>query len=66
MLEDNRICIMISERDFAQELDFSREQRNIIIDTDIIIHISNTKSEEFLVWAFFDCFTRVLQLAVVA
>ncbi len=49
MLEDNRICIMIFERDFAQELDFSREQRNIIVDTDIIVHISNTKSEEFLV-----------------
>ncbi len=49
MLEDNRICIMISECDFAQELDFSCEQRNIIVDTDIIIHISNTKSKEFLV-----------------
>ncbi len=57
---------MISERDFAQELNFSREQQNIIVDTDIIVHISNTKSEEFLVWAFFDCFTWMLQLAVVA
>jgi len=49
MLEDNRICIMISERDFAQELGFFREQRNIIVDTDIIVHISNMKSKEFLV-----------------
>jgi len=49
MLEDNRICIMIPERDFAQGLGFSRGQRNITVDTDIIVHISNTKSEEFLV-----------------
>ena len=62
------ICIQISERDLAQKLDFSREQRDffIYIDNVTVVDVHDTQSEELLIWAFFNNFARMLQLAVVA
>ena len=67
-LVDKMICIQISERDLAQKLNFSCEQRNFFIYTDdvIVVDVHNTQSEELLIWAFFNDFARMLQLAVVA
>ncbi len=62
------ICIQISERDLAQRLNFSCEQRDFFIYTDdvTVVDIHDTQSEELLIWAFFSDFARMLQLAVVA
>ncbi len=67
-LVDKMICIQISERDLAQKLNFSCEQRNFFIYTDdvIVVDVHDTQSEELLIWAFFNDFARMLQLAVVA
>jgi hypothetical protein len=67
-LVDKMICIQISERDLAQKLDFSREQRDffIYIDNVTVVDVHDTQSEELLIWAFFNNFARMLQLAVVA
>ncbi len=67
-LVDKIICIQISERDLAQKLDFSREQRDffIYIDNVTVVDVHDTQSEELLIWAFFNNFARMLQLAVVA
>ncbi len=67
-LVDKMICIQISERDLARKLDFSREQRDffIYIDDVTVVDVHDTQSEELLIWAFFNNFARMLQLAVVA
>ncbi len=67
-LVDKMICIQIFERDLAQKLNFSCEQRNFFIYTDdvIVVDVHDMQSEELLIWAFFNDFARMLQLAVVA
>ncbi len=66
-LVDKIICIQISEHDLAQRLNFSCKQRDFFIYTDdvIVINVHDTQSEEFLIWAFFNNFVWMLQLAVV-
>ncbi len=67
-LVDKMICIQISERDLAQRLNFSCEQRDFFIYTDdiTVVDVHDMQSEELLIWAFFSDFARMLQLAVVA
>ncbi len=67
-LVDKMICIQISERDLAQKLNFSREQRDFFIYTDdiTVVNVHDTQSEELLIWTFFSDFVWMLQLAVVA
>ncbi len=67
-LVDKMICIQISERDLAQKLNFSREQRDFFIYTDdiTVVNAHDTQSEELLIWTFFSDFVWMLQLAVVA
>ena len=50
-LVDKIICIQISERDLAQKLDFSREQRDffIYIDNVTVVDVHDTQSEELLI-----------------
>ncbi len=62
------IYIQISERDLAQKLDFFREQRDFFIYTDdvTVVDVYDIQSEELLIWAFFNDFAQMLQLAVVA
>ncbi len=62
------ICIQISERDLAQKLNFSCKQRDffIYIDDITVIDVHDMQSEELLIWAFFNDFAWMLQLAVVA
>ena len=50
-LVDKMICIQISERDLAQKLNFSCEQRNFFIYTDdvIVVDVHDTQSEELLI-----------------
>ncbi len=61
------IYIQISERDLAQKLNFSCEQRDFFIYTDdvTVVDVHDTQSEELLIWAFFSNFAQMLQLAVV-
>ncbi len=67
-LVDKMICIQISERDLAQRLNFFRRQRDFFIYTDdvTVVDVHDTQSEKLLIWAFFNDFARMLQLAVVA
>ncbi len=67
-LVNKMICIQISERDLAQRLNFSCEQQDffIYIDNIIVVNIHDMQSEELLIWAFFNDFAQMLQLAVVA
>ncbi len=62
------ICIQISERNLAQRLNFSCEQRNffIYIDDITVVDVYDMQSEELLIWAFFSDFAWMLQLAIVA
>ena len=62
------IYIQISERDLAQRLNFSCKQRDFFIYTDdvTVVDVHDTQSEELLIWAFFNDFAWMLQLAVVA
>ncbi len=63
------ICIQISKCDLVQKLNFSCKQRDffIYIDDDVIvINVHDTQSEKLLIWAFFNDFAQMLQLAVVA
>jgi len=50
-LVDKMICIQISERDLAQKLNFSREQRDFFIYTDdiTVVNVHDTQSEELLI-----------------
>ncbi len=50
-LVDKMICIQISERDLAQKLDFSCEQRDFFIYTDdvTVVDVHDTQSEELLI-----------------
>ena len=67
-LVNKMIYIQISERDLAQKLDFFREQRDFFIYTDdvTVVDVYDIQSEELLIWAFFNDFAQMLQLAVVA
>ncbi len=67
-LVDKMICIQISERDLAQKLNFSCREWDFLIYTDdvIIVDVHDMQSKEFLIWAFFNNFAWMLQLAVVA
>ncbi len=67
-LVDKMIYIQIFERDLAQRLNFSYEQWDFFIYTDdvIVVDVHDTQSKEFLIWAFFNDFTQMLQFAVVA
>ncbi len=67
-LVDKMICIQISERDLAQKLNFSCKQRDFFIYTDnvTVINVYDMQNEELLIWAFFNDFAWMLQLAVVA
>ena len=66
MLKNHKIYISILERDFVQELNFSRWKRNIFIDIARVVEINKTKKRKLLVETFFNNFVRVLQLAIVA
>ncbi len=61
------ICIQISERDLAQKLNFFCKQRDFFIYTYdiIVVNVHDMQSEELLIWAFFNDFAWMLQLAVV-
>jgi len=67
-LVDKMICIQISERDLAQRLNFSCEQRDffIYIDDITVVDVHDMQSEELLIWAFFSNFAWMLQFAIVA
>ncbi len=67
-LVDKMICIQISERDLAQRLNFSCEQRDffICIDDITVVDVHDMQSEELLIWAFFSNFAWMLQFAIVA
>ncbi len=67
-LVDKMICIQISERNLAQKLNFSCKQRDFFIYTDnvTVINVYDMQNEELLIWAFFNDFAWMLQLAVVA
>ncbi len=67
-LVDKMICIQISERDLAQRLNFSCEQWDffIYIDDVTVVNVHDMQSEELFIWAFFNNFAWMLQLAVVA
>ncbi len=67
-LVDKMICIQISECNLAQRLNFFCKQRDFFIYTDniIVVDVHDTQSEELLIWAFFNNFAQMLQLAVVA
>ncbi len=62
------ICIQIFEHNLAQRLNFSHEQQDffIYIDDIIVINVHDMQSEKLLIWAFFNNFAWMLQLAVVA
>ena len=66
-LVNKMINIQISERDLAQKLNFSREQRDFFIYTDdiTVVNIHDTQSEELFIWAFFNDFAWMLQFAVI-
>ncbi len=61
------ICIQISERDLAQRLDFFHEQQDffIYINNVTVINVHDMQSKELFIWAFFNDFAWMLQLAVV-
>ncbi len=61
------ICIQIFERDLAQKLNFSYEQQDffIYIDDVTVVDVYNIQSEELFIWAFFNDFAWMLQLAIV-
>ncbi len=67
-LVNKMICIQISKCDLVQKLNFSCKQRDffIYIDDVIVINVHDTQSEKLLIWAFFNDFAQMLQLAVVA
>ena len=65
MLEDKRKYTKISERDFAQRLDFFREKRDVFIDVEIVVKIDDAKTRRLLIWAFFDDFARMLLFAII-
>ena len=50
-LVNKMICILISERDLAQKLNFSCRQQNFFIYTDniIVVNIHDMQSEELLI-----------------
>ncbi len=50
-LVDKMICIQISERDLAQRLNFSCEQRDFFIYTDdiTVVDVHDMQSEELLI-----------------
>ena len=54
--EDNKICKLISEYDFAQRLDFSHCKRNTLINIADVININKTKNKEFLIETFLSIF----------
>ncbi len=62
------IYIQIFEHDLAQKLNFSYEQQDffIYINDIIVVNVHDMQSEELLIWAFFNDFAWMLQLAVVA
>ncbi len=62
------ICIQIFERNLAQKLNFFCRQRDffIYIDDIIVVDVHDMQSEELLIWAFFNDFAWMLQLAIVA
>ncbi len=64
-LVNKMICIQISERNLAQRLNFFHRQQDFFIYINDVI-IVNVQSEELLIWAFFNDFAWMLQLAVVA
>ncbi len=65
MLKDKRICITVSERDFAQGLNFSRIQRNTFIDAEIVVEINDAKNGGKLIKTFFGSFAKMLKLAII-
>ncbi len=67
-LVNKMICIQISERNLAQRLNFFHRQQDffIYINDVIIVNVHDMQSEELLIWAFFNDFAWMLQLAVVA
>ncbi len=66
MLKNKRICITVLERDFAQGLNFSRIQRDISIDAEIVVEINDAENEGKLIKTFFGSFTKMLKLAIIA
>ncbi len=50
-LVDKMICIQISERNLAQKLNFSYEQRDFFIYTNdvIVINVHDTQSKKLLI-----------------
>ncbi len=67
-LVDKMICIQIFERNLAQKLNFFCRQRDffIYIDDITVVDVHDMQSEELLIWAFFNDFAWMLQLAIVA
>ena len=63
--EDNKICKLISEHNFIQELNFFYCKRNISINTADVINVNKTKNKEFFIKTFFNIFVWMLQLAVI-
>ena len=64
-LKDNKICKLISEYNFAQELNFFYCERNILINTADVINVNKMKSRELFIETFLNIFIWVLQFAVV-
>ena len=62
----NKICKLISKHNFAQGLNFSYCERNILISTTVVININKTKNRELFIEAFLSILTWVLQFTVIA
>ena len=54
--ESNKICKLISEYNFAQELNFFHYERNTLINTADVINVNKTKNRELLIKTFFSIF----------
>ena len=54
--EDNKICKLISECNFAQRLNFSCYERNTPINTADVINVNKIKNKKLLVETFLSIF----------
>ena len=65
-LENNKICKLIFEHNFAQRLNFSYYEKNTLINTADVINVNKMKNKEFFVEIFLNIFVWMLQFTVVA
>ena len=64
-LEDNKIYKLIFEHNFAQRLNFSHCERNILINITDVINVNKMKSRELLIKIFLSIFVWMLQFIII-